>query len=56
LPTFDGKFAEYKNFINSFTQIIAHEVAAQLKGTSIKRNQGVSNNRRKLSQGSAAAL
>jgi len=26
LPTFDGKFAEYKNFINSFTQIIALEV------------------------------
>nr|XP_044250696.1 uncharacterized protein LOC123003146 [Drosophila takahashii] len=25
LPTFDGKFAEYKNFINSFTQIIARE-------------------------------
>jgi len=25
LPTFDGKLAEYKNFINSFTQIIACE-------------------------------
>jgi len=25
LPTFGRKFAEYKNFINSFTQIIARE-------------------------------